>query len=710
LFRMYRRAAVRKAGCVALAVVMAMSMLAGLMPVAAGAVVKASLPGSTPLNGVYFWLGTNPVITSENFDSSGKAAADAADDYLQTNVTAQVYSNIFPASGLPVPADFVTNYNSGDWVAAGTKVAQFFQDVSCLGFATENPTSSTTGHDPLSIAGNIASRLSEDETTLKDLLAGTTGFTPDSLGYVGDYYRYLLAVQDTGIPITHSSDLTSVFTGSAYNDQQWLADGMTNVGTSSGTAQDKALYGALEQINWLNTEMAAAQVGADRTAPTGSDAEAAMIRAYVRSRAHFTVASQNLGGEESFSVSENGNSGQGQIEIVLSTGDIPVTSLLPDWTSTNANVTPNWTSTGLSVAGGSSTTTNTEITGYVNDPVEVPYSWIYKGLVNVTAPGPGPGPNPGPNPTPAVANVSAVGAPPPGAMIWPYTLIKNGEESFNFTKGINYQFNATGGTGPYTWAYVPGPGQQGTFTWSAVPGTMPKGLTLSSGGLLTGTPQTLKSIGYSLLNLNVTDSTGTSYSMAAKLFIAAFPDIIDDWAVNDIDQLTVSGVTYGYPDHMFWPKNDITRGEFAQMLVLSQGIKPSSDYSDLMQFADYASIPKWDKPYLAAAVAHGLMFGYGQNTAGQYIMAANKDISREEMAATIGRAFQGVTPADLNHFTDGSQVHNWQHNFREDVAIALAKGVIKGFPDSSFKPFDYTLRDQAAAMITRWMGIADPNE
>ena len=68
----------------------------------------------------------------------------------------------------------------------------------------------------------------------------------------------------------------------------------------------------------------------------------------------------------------------------------------------------------------------------------------------------------------------------------------------------SYQMSACCGTAPYTWSI-----------WS---GSLPAGLTLSSSGLISGTPTT---VGYTLVYIRVTDSASPACTLTRAYFVYA---------------------------------------------------------------------------------------------------------------------------------------------------------------------------------------------
>jgi hypothetical protein len=71
--------------------------------------------------------------------------------------------------------------------------------------------------------------------------------------------------------------------------------------------------------------------------------------------------------------------------------------------------------------------------------------------------------------------------------------------------GYSHQLSAYGGSGSYTWSI-----------WS---GSLPAGLSMSSSGLITGTPTTA---GYSLVYIRITDTANASCTDTRAYFVEVF--------------------------------------------------------------------------------------------------------------------------------------------------------------------------------------------
>jgi hypothetical protein len=168
-------------------------------------------------------------------------------------------------------------------------------------------------------------------------------------------------------------------------------------------------------------------------------------------------------------------------------------------------------------------------------------------------------------------------------------------------------------------------------------------------------------------------------------------DLGGHWAEADILKLVSMGAVSGYPDVTFKPDNDISRAEFATILVRALGLEPA----DGKVFAD--TTDHWAKDFISTAEASGIVTGYDEETFGPDDL-----ITREQMAAMVVRAgglgLQGH--AGEIAFTDSSEVSEWAVS---SVAAAAANGVIRGDPDGTFRPQANATRAEAATVVCRML-------
>lgn len=170
---------------------------------------------------------------------------------------------------------------------------------------------------------------------------------------------------------------------------------------------------------------------------------------------------------------------------------------------------------------------------------------------------------------------------------------------------------------------------------------------------------------------------------------------ISGWAEAAIIEAYGQGWINGYADGTFRPNQDVTRAQFITMLVRAAGIEVPSEaqaQEQLRQYADAASIPQWAAGYLAAALEHGLLQGYSNNT-----LQADRKITRSELAVIGARALELATePGAQSGFADREQIPAWAE---PAVAAAQEAGLIQGRGNNRFAPLAHTTRAEAVTIV-----------
>lgn len=119
-----------------------------------------------------------------------------------------------------------------------------------------------------------------------------------------------------------------------------------------------------------------------------------------------------------------------------------------------------------------------------------------------------------------------------------------------------------------------------------------------------------------------------------------FADIASDyWGYDYIYGLNYLNIINGYNANgqiTFKPNAKITRAEFIKLLVSTYDISLSDSDGIELKFADNDKIPEWAVPYIKAAVMKGIV--NGKNIDNKNYFASSDNITREEMAAMIGRS------------------------------------------------------------------------
>ncbi|GIP35123.1 S-layer homology domain-containing protein [Paenibacillus sp. J2TS4] len=183
----------------------------------------------------------------------------------------------------------------------------------------------------------------------------------------------------------------------------------------------------------------------------------------------------------------------------------------------------------------------------------------------------------------------------------------------------------------------------------------------------------------------------------------SFNDVASHWAKSYVDLLSHKLIVDGYEDGSFGPERNVTRAEFAAIVVRSLGLDAnatSSTFSDVQSGDWYAGV-------VNAAVQSGIVDGYEDGT-----FRPNAQINREELAAMVVRAlaYAGkdvkVTSTEqdslLAKFADADSIVWGQ----AEMAAAVKAGIVDGMTDTSIAPRNDATRAQSAAMLKRLLDNA----
>ena len=183
---------------------------------------------------------------------------------------------------------------------------------------------------------------------------------------------------------------------------------------------------------------------------------------------------------------------------------------------------------------------------------------------------------------------------------------------------------------------------------------------------------------------------------AAAPLINAFPDVPSGyWAACPIDKLAINDVVVGYPDRLFKPGRDISRAEFATMMVKGYNLNCSGLTSKNM----FKDVPRnhWANPLIAKAVEEGIMCGYPDHK-----FKPQKPVSRVEALTALAHGINCEMSCDkaqqvLGQYCDGNSVPNWA---QIPVAKALDSGALKtSLNPNSISPCNDASRAEIADML-----------
>ncbi|MBQ4527608.1 MAG: S-layer homology domain-containing protein [Clostridia bacterium] len=161
-------------------------------------------------------------------------------------------------------------------------------------------------------------------------------------------------------------------------------------------------------------------------------------------------------------------------------------------------------------------------------------------------------------------------------------------------------------------------------------------------------------------------------------------DIDRHWAESSIETLKSLGVLNGYKGYAS-PDAIITRGEFTAMITRAFAMKPTSAKNT---FSDISSEHMFYENIMAAS-DRGIIDGFADNT-----FRPENMITREEIMLIISR----LTPPSPIYSPDFSDIAQ-SYTYRAQLGKVTHDGIISGYPDGTFKPYEKTTRAEAASMI-----------
>ncbi|WP_276353811.1 putative Ig domain-containing protein [Cohnella caldifontis] len=187
---------------------------------------------------------------------------------------------------------------------------------------------------------------------------------------------------------------------------------------------------------------------------------------------------------------------------------------------------------------------------------------------------------------------------------------------------------------------------------------------------------------------------------AAVASRAEFEDVKQHWSRAAVEEMAAKQIVFGVGAGRFDPEGQVTRAQFAAMLVRALGISEGGSGKPL--FTDVEGT-QWYASSVEAAAESGLVSGYADRT-----FRPNQTISRAEMAVMLGHALvylgedKGGPSADISAYKDSDSVAGWA---KEAFAAMLEKGILKGTTDGQLAPGRTAARAEAAAVLQRLLNL-----
>ncbi|MCM3494635.1 S-layer homology domain-containing protein [Paenibacillus lactis] len=178
-----------------------------------------------------------------------------------------------------------------------------------------------------------------------------------------------------------------------------------------------------------------------------------------------------------------------------------------------------------------------------------------------------------------------------------------------------------------------------------------------------------------------------------------FDDVANHWAKDAVNDMGSRMVIEGIGNGLFDPGRDITRAEFAAIIVRALGLKLQSGTS----FFSDVKESDWYSSAVRTAYAYHLVGGFEDGT-----FRPNDMITREQAMVILSKAMTitnlkarlPVQTADvtLHTFGDAAEVSAWAQS---SVADSVQAGIVSGRSGTALDPKDYMTRAEVATIIQR---------
>jgi hypothetical protein len=226
----------------------------------------------------------------------------------------------------------------------------------------------------------------------------------------------------------------------------------------------------------------------------------------------------------------------------------------------------------------------------------------------------------------------------------------------------------------------------------------------------------------------------TSSVFAAESSGTNFKDVpASHWANSSIQAMVAMGVVSGYPDGTFKPDSPVKADEFLKMFttaltepatiddpihlgktietrVFKKPFFDSTDYGIQVRLTQYQNLINlntvptngyWATYYVSMGKSMGLVNGMNDP-----FLKFSDDLTREQLAYIIHnflyfyepRLDESYTQLAENAFKDA---YNVSADLKDDVNLAVTKGIISGYEDGTFKPLRPVSRAESLAIIDR---------
>jgi hypothetical protein len=188
----------------------------------------------------------------------------------------------------------------------------------------------------------------------------------------------------------------------------------------------------------------------------------------------------------------------------------------------------------------------------------------------------------------------------------------------------------------------------------------------------------------------------SAYAVSESRDIGEFLDVQKDyWAYDAIKWMVENKIVEGNGDNKFSPLREVTRDEYAKMMVLTLDL----DLIDPSQ-GSFLDIKKggWQYKYVETAKPYLTAF---RTSSGDYFRPSQSAV-REDMAVALVKAMGlSAETADLTVLSQFSDADGISPNLKKHVAIAVKHGLMQGYDRNGSRVFapDEGLNRASAAVL-----------
>ncbi len=161
------------------------------------------------------------------------------------------------------------------------------------------------------------------------------------------------------------------------------------------------------------------------------------------------------------------------------------------------------------------------------------------------------------------------------------------------------------------------------------------------------------------------------------------------WAYDSVKRLAENFILNGYLDGTFKPDANITRGEFAKIIVSATDtldVDATSSFSDV-------STSDWYYLYVSSALKEGYITGYPDGT-----FRPDAYITRADICTIVQRCLEAEFQTGVTAFSDDHLIPIYA---RDAVYSLVSLGIINGMGDRTFAPKAFATRAQTAKIIDK---------